>query len=142
MIKIKSNCCDDTEKIGRAIANSLNGTEVIALYGELGAGKTALVRGITYGMGVTDGVSSPTFAIINEYVGKYRIYHFDMYRVLSYEDLHSTGFFNYVGNGIVLIEWSENINDELRDLKPIKIKLEYGQVESERLLTIEGMDDL
>ena len=109
MNKINSKSTEDTEQIGALIAEKLCGNEVIALFGGLGMGKTAFTRGLCRGLGVNDGVSSPTFALDNEYHGKYNIYHFDMYRVTSWEDLYSTGFFDYRDNGVLVIEWSEHI---------------------------------
>lgn len=75
MVKLISHSADETEQIGEKIANKLHGTEVIALFGELGMGKTAFTRGLARALGVDDGVSSPTFALVNEYSGKYNIYH-------------------------------------------------------------------
>ena len=94
-MKIFSKSAFETEKIGKRIAERLKGNEVIALFGDLGVGKTALTRGIAEFFGVKDLVSSPTFSIMNEYQGeKCDICHFDMYRVHSFEDLESTGFSN------------------------------------------------
>lgn len=111
MIKIISHSAEETEQIGFNIAQRLNGTEVIALFGGLGMGKTAFTRGLAKGLGIDDGVSSPTFALVNEYLGRYNIYHFDMYRVSSWDDLYSTGFFDYIDTGVLVIEWSENIEE-------------------------------
>ena len=115
MERIISNSPAETEKIGEKLAQSLNGTEVIALFGGLGMGKTAFTRGLCRGLGVADGVSSPTFALVNEYSGKVNIYHFDMYRVTTWDDLYSTGFFDYIDTGVLVIEWSENIEGALPD---------------------------
>lgn len=99
----------ETESIAEKLAVTLKGNEIIAMFGGLGAGKTAFTRGLARGLGIDDGVSSPTFALVNEYNGKFNLYHFDMYRVGSWDDLYSTGFFDYQDNGILIIEWSENI---------------------------------
>lgn len=140
MIKIRTLSTEETEKIGEKLAKKLKGTEVIALYGGMGAGKTAFVRGLSRELGVVNEVSSPTFAIVHEYSGKYKIYHFDMFRVESWEDLYSTGFFDYIDNGILIIEWSENIESAIPEsaLK-ITIKIEN---ESERTILIEGIDEI
>lgn len=140
MIKIRTLSTEETEKIGEKLAKKLKGTEVIALYGGMGAGKTAFVRGLSRKLGVINEVSSPTFAIVHEYSGKYKIYHFDMFRVESWEDLYSTGFFDYIDNGILIIEWSENIESAIPEsaLK-VTIKIEN---ESERTIIIEGIDKI
>ena len=122
--------------IGVKLASNLKGNEVIALFGGLGMGKTALTTGIAKGLGAENCVSSPTFAIVNEYHGKVNIYHFDMYRVNTWDDLYSTGFFDYLGNGVIIIEWSENIENALPD-EYIKISIEKGNRENERIFTVE-----
>lgn len=129
----------ETEKIGERIAAVLKGTEVIALFGGLGMGKTAFTRGLAGGLGVTDGVSSPTFALVNEYRGKYMIYHFDMYRVTTWEDLYSTGFFDYLDTGVLVIEWSENIEGALPE-NTVKITISPGENEQQRIIETEGLD--
>ena len=88
--------CLETEKLGEKIAESLHGGEVVALFGGMGMGKTALTRGLVRGLGAPDGVSSPTFALVHEYHGRMVIYHFDMFRVSTWDDLYSTGFFDYL----------------------------------------------
>ena len=136
MVKLISHSTDETEQIGEYIAKKLHGTEVIALFGGLGMGKTAFTRGLARALGVDDGVSSPTFALVNEYSGKYNIYHFDMYRVNSWDDLYSTGFFDYIDNGILVIEWSENIENALPP-EYIRVTMEKGDDENERIITVE-----
>ena len=116
MIKIISNSSDETEQIGEKIGEKLTGTEVIALFGGLGMGKTAFTRGLCSALGINEGVSSPTFALVNEYSGKFKVYHFDMYRVDTWDDLYSTGFFDYIDtDSYILAEWSENIFGALPD---------------------------
>ena len=139
MIKLISKSTEDTENIGAKIAEKLQGTEVIALFGGLGMGKTAFTRGLSKALGVNDGVSSPTFALVNEYHGKFSIYHFDMYRVTSWDDLYSTGFFDYLDNGILVIEWSENIEGALPE-HHIRITIEKGETDDERIFMIEGVE--
>lgn len=118
-----SNSAIETENLARKFASKLKGNEVIAFYGDLGAGKTAFTRGVADFFGLKDEVSSPTFALVNEYSSeKAKIYHFDMYRINTLEDLESTGFFDYLERGIILVEWSENIKEYLpEDLIEIKI---------------------
>ena len=89
---------------------------------------------------VEDGVSSPTFAIVHEYIGKYNVYHFDMYRVDSWDDLYSTGFFDYINNGVLVIEWSENIESVIPD-SSIKITITADN-ENKRTILIEGIDEI
>ncbi|MBQ3418019.1 MAG: tRNA (adenosine(37)-N6)-threonylcarbamoyltransferase complex ATPase subunit type 1 TsaE [Ruminococcus sp.] len=138
MIRTISHSTIETEQIGKRLAALLKGNEVIALFGDLGAGKTAFTRGLCEALGI-DEVSSPTFAIVNEYSGKFSVYHFDMYRITSLDDLYSTGFYDYLGNGVMVIEWSENIESELDD-SAIRIHIGKTDNENERIFTIEGMD--
>ena len=140
MVKIKTFSTCETEKIGEKLAEKLKGNEIIALYGGRGAGKTAFVRGLSRGLEVEDGVSSPTFAIVHEYIGKYNVYHFDMYRVDNWDDLYSTGFFDYINNGVLVIEWSENIESVIPD-SSIKITITADN-ENKRTILIEGIDKI
>ncbi len=132
-----SNSVEQTEEFAEEFSKNLNGNEIIAMYGELGAGKTAFARGLARGLGVEDTISSPTFAIVNEYQGVYPIYHFDMYRIESWNDLDSIGFFDYVDNGVILIEWSENIEGALPD-DIIRITINKTKDENKRIIKIEG----
>ena len=139
MEKLISNSPAETESIGESIARKLKGNEVIALFGGLGMGKTAFTRGLCRGLGVEDGVSSPTFALVNEYSGKFNIYHFDMYRVTTWDDLYSTGFFDYIDTGVLVIEWSENIEGALPG-KALRITISRGENDNQRIFEIEGMN--
>lgn len=138
MITLTSHSTKETEQIGQKIASLLKGDEVLALFGDLGAGKTAFTRGLCAALDI-DEVSSPTFAIVNEYSGKYTVYHFDMYRITTLDDLYSTGFYDYLGHGVMVIEWSENIESEL-DKNAVRIKIQKTDDEDQRIITIEGMD--
>lgn len=140
MIKKITASSAETESLGKKIAAILSGNETIALFGDLGAGKTAFTRGLCEGLGVTDGVSSPTFAIVNAYNGKYPVYHFDMYRITDADDLFSTGYYDYIGNGVIVIEWSENIESELES-DAIRIRIQKNDDENKRLFEIEGLDE-
>ena len=133
-----SNSAEDTERFAERLSASLKGTEVIALFGGLGMGKTAFTRGLCRGLGITEGVSSPTFALVNEYRGKFPVYHFDMYRVTSWEDLYSTGFFDYLDNGVLVIEWSENIEGALPE-DAVRITISRGEHENQRIFETEGV---
>ncbi len=129
-----------TEQIAEKLAHTLQGTEMIAMFGGLGAGKTAFTRGLARGLGIDDGVSSPTFALVHEYEGRYMLYHFDMYRIGSYDDLYSTGFFDYQGQGVMIIEWSENIEPFLPEER-INITIKRIS-DNEREIIIEGAEKL
>ena len=133
-----SNSAEETERLGERVASKLSGTEVIALFGGLGMGKTAFTRGLARGMGADDIVSSPTFALVNEYRGRVPIYHFDMYRVASWDDLYSTGFFDYLDNGVLVIEWSENIEGALPE-NALRITISRGESDNQRIFDIEGV---
>lgn len=101
---------EQTEDIAFNLAADFKGAEVIAFSGDLGAGKTCFTRGLARGLGYDGNVTSPTFSLINEYLGgRHPLYHFDMYRISSWDDLYSTGFFEYLDNGVIAAEWSENI---------------------------------
>ena len=102
----------ETEKIGEDFASRLGKGSVLAMYGDLGAGKTAFVRGLARGMGLTARVSSPTFTIVNEYCGERELIHFDMYRLSSADELFDIGWEDYLARGAVCaVEWSENVED-------------------------------
>lgn len=107
----------ETEAFAHQLAGELLPGDLIAFVGGMGAGKTAFVRGLASGLQVRGEVSSPTYAIVNEYQGNLPLYHFDMYRVSSEDDLYTTGFYDYLeaGRGILAVEWSENITGFLPD---------------------------
>lgn len=127
----------ETEKFARELAASLKPDDVLAFYGGLGMGKTTFVRGLALGLGSLDEVSSPTFSLVHEYRSTPKLYHFDMYRVTSFDDLYSTGFFDYLETGAILaIEWSENIEDALPD-RTIRVTFERLE-EEKRRITLEG----
>lgn len=108
---------EQTVSLGSEIASKLPKGSVIAFLGGLGMGKTAFVTGIAKGLGIDEDVYSPTFAICNTYIGKENtLYHFDMYRVDGWDDLYSTGFFDFLGtDAYIAVEWSENIYGALPD---------------------------
>ena len=124
--------------MAQRLAQDLRGGEVIAFTGGMGAGKTAFTRGLTIGLGAGDVASSPTFALVNEYTGRLTVEHFDMYRVDSWDDLYSTGFFDYLGTDCVLvIEWSENVAGALPE-DVIAVDIRPGEGDNDRIITIEG----
>lgn len=138
MFKMISHSCKETENLGNKISKILTGKEVIAMFGGMGSGKTSLVRGIAAGLNLSDEVSSPTFSLVNEYQsGEFPVYHFDMYRVMGWESLYSTGFFDYIDNGVLIIEWSENI-EEFLPKDSMKIYISMGNEEDERIVETEN----
>ena len=105
-----SKCERDTENIAKELAKELKKGDFIAFFGDLGSGKTAFVRGLASVFCENARVSSPTYAIVNEYRGEIDIFHFDMYRIFDDDSLYSTGFYDYLDRGgICAVEWSENI---------------------------------
>ncbi|MGN0460516.1 MAG: tRNA (adenosine(37)-N6)-threonylcarbamoyltransferase complex ATPase subunit type 1 TsaE [Ruminococcus sp.] len=138
-MKYTSHSVEETERIAMNLASKLKGKEVIAFFGGLGMGKTAFTRGVCKGLGFNDGVQSPTFSLVNQYDAKYTVYHFDMYRINTYDDLYSTGFFDYIDTGVLIIEWSENIENALPD-DYIRIEICQGESENERIISIEGIE--
>ena len=118
-----SDSVETTEEYGRNLAKELKGGNVVAFFGGMGIGKTAMVRGIASGCGINAEVSSPTFALVHDYGGQPPLVHFDMYRVNTWEDLYSTGYFDYLDAGAILVvEWSENIENALPE-DAIRIRL-------------------
>lgn len=105
----------ETEAVAESLASNFSGGEVIAFRGDLGMGKTCFTRGLARGLSYSGEVTSPTFALINEYLGgRLDIYHFDMYRINSWDELYSSGYFEYLEKcGVVVLEWSENIEGAL-----------------------------
>lgn len=128
----------ETEALASRLASQLRGGEVLAFTGGMGMGKTAFIRGLVRGLGAGDVVSSPTFTLVNEYSGRLTVEHFDMYRVESWDDLYSTGFFDYLDTDSVLaIEWSENIEGALPE-NAVRIDIRQGASEDQRILVIDG----
>lgn len=132
-----SHSVEETENFAENFAKRLSKGDTVALYGGLGMGKTAFVRGLARGLSVTSEVSSPTFALVHEYDGNFPVYHFDMYRITSLEDLFSTGFFDYIdSDGVVVVEWSENVTQYLPE-SAISVSIEYGSNDSERRIVVK-----
>ncbi|MDR2904109.1 MAG: tRNA (adenosine(37)-N6)-threonylcarbamoyltransferase complex ATPase subunit type 1 TsaE [Clostridiales bacterium] len=100
----------ETRTVARAIAAEARAGGIYCLVGGLGAGKTAFTKGFAEGLSIADDVTSPTFGIINEYDGKLNLYHFDVYRILSIDEMEDTGYEEYFyGDGVCLIEWADMI---------------------------------
>ncbi|MBQ1278796.1 MAG: tRNA (adenosine(37)-N6)-threonylcarbamoyltransferase complex ATPase subunit type 1 TsaE [Clostridia bacterium] len=138
MLTFNSKSPKDTESFAEGLSKRLTGGEVIAFSGDLGMGKTCFVRGLARGLGFSGDVTSPTFAIINEYSGgRLPLYHFDMYRISGWDDLYSTGYFEYCeAGGVCAIEWSENIEAALPD-DVIRIEIRKNG-DTDRTITVTG----
>jgi len=131
---------EETENLGQALASTLVPGTVVALFGNLGAGKTAFVRGLARGLGVAGDVCSPTYALVHEYQGgrgqSPLLVHFDMYRISGPGDLESTGWYDYLGRDCILaVEWSENIESELPQ-NCVRVHISLGETENERKIVI------
>lgn len=127
----------ETEAAGQAFSKRLPGGTVVAMYGDLGAGKTAFVRGMARGMGLDCRVSSPTFTIVNEYLGPRELIHFDMYRLSDADELFEIGWEDYLARGAVCaVEWSEKVQDAFFG-DEITVRIEKLG-DTERKITIEG----
>lgn len=112
MEKFISESASDTVRIGESFAKRLKSNDAVLYKGEMGAGKTYFTKGIAKAFGITEEVTSPTFALINEYYGEVNIFHFDLFRITGFDDLYGIGFFDYFDrNGVLCIEWSENVPD-------------------------------
>lgn len=133
-----SSSVQETEKAGAALAKKLEAPAFIAMFGDLGAGKTAFTRGFVEALSIKCEVHSPTFALVNEYSdGNNKVYHFDMYRIMSEDDLYSTGFYDYLDEkAFMLVEWSENILDYLPDNR-IEVRIEKSETnDDERIISV------
>ena len=129
---------EETEALGEKLASRLLPGTVVAFSGGLGMGKTTFTRGLAKGLGATEYVSSPTFSLVNEYGGNPPLVHFDMYRIDSWEDLYTTGFFDYIDEGYILsVEWSENIENALPD-DTVFVHFERDENTDFRIIKIEG----
>ena len=128
----------ETEALGESFASKIADGTVIAMYGDLGAGKTAFVRGLARGMGLSCRVSSPTFTIVNEYEGERELIHFDMYRLGSSDELFDIGWEDYLSRGgVCAVEWSENVEDALQDAIRVTIEKDADEPDT-RHITITG----
>jgi tRNA threonylcarbamoyladenosine biosynthesis protein TsaE len=132
---------EETEKLGAALGAILKPGTVLAYLGDLGAGKTAFTRGLARGLGCTEQVTSPTYTIVNEYLtGRMPLFHFDMYRLNSADDLWDIGWEDYLDRqGVCAVEWSENITEALEG--PIRITIRRLDEET-REIHMEGEIDL
>ena len=136
-----TNSPEETEKIGAALAKILTPGTVLAYRGDLGAGKTAFTRGLARGLGYTEPVTSPTYTLVKEYLGgRLPLFHCDMYRLASSDDLWDIGWEDYLDRGgVCAVEWSENVEDALEGAINVTIEKLGGD---DRRITIEGGDSL
>ena len=130
----------ETEQLGQRLADVLWAGSVIAFTGDLGAGKTAFTRGLALGLGVGERVTSPTFTIVNEYEGgRLPLFHFDMYRLGSSEELFDIGWEDYLARGgVCAVEWSENVDDALES-DCIRVDIRRGDTDRQRIICITGV---
>lgn len=130
----------DTEALGERLAQALKPGDILALSGGLGAGKTAFTRGLARGLGYPGAVSSPTFTIVNEYEGgRLSLFHFDLYRLSSPDELFDIGWEDYLDRGgVCCVEWSQNGGDFLSHA--IRVDLAPGETDRDRTITVEGVD--
>ena len=132
---------EQTEAVGEALAAHLHRGDVVAYYGGLGAGKTAFTRGLARGLGIQEPVTSPTYTIVNEYLsGSMPLFHFDMYRLSSSEELFDIGWEDYLARGgVCAVEWSENVEDALTGAICVRIE---RTGDASRRITISGGKEL
>lgn len=132
---------EETRQLGSQLGSRLQPNDVIAYFGDLGAGKTAFTKGVAQALGVTDYVTSPTFSIVSEYQGRMPLYHFDVYRISDGDGLYDIGYYDYLENGgVCAIEWSENIEDYLPP-RYYRVTLTRGEQEDDRVITIEKVGE-
>ena len=134
-----SNSVEETEALGAELAGRLEPGDVVAFTGDLGAGKTAFVRGLARGLGIPDRVTSPTFTIVNEYEGPIPLFHFDMYRLEDADALFDIGWEDYLSrDGVCAVEWSERVTEALpEDTLWVTLARVPGQ-DGWRGITVEG----
>ena len=139
MMQITTHSADETQALGQKLASRLAPGDVIADFGDLGAGKTAFTRGLAQGLGITDPVTSPTYTIVNEYLsGRIPLFHFDMYRLSSSDELFDIGWEDYLSRGgVCAVEWSENVEDALQDAIRVTIEKDADEPDT-RHITITG----
>ena len=134
---------EQTEALGFRLGQLIQPGAVIAYTGDLGAGKTAFTRGLARGLGIPDRVTSPTFTIVNEYEGgRLPLFHFDMYRLGSSDELFDIGWEDYLARGgVCAVEWSENVDDAL-DEDAIRVDIRRGAQDDQRVISVTNVPDL
>lgn len=139
-MQIISNSVEETERIASKFAADLPGGSIVAFTGDLGAGKTAFVRGMARGLGIQERVTSPTFTIVNEYNdGSRPLFHFDLYRLNGADELFDIGWEDYLSrNGICAVEWSERAAELMEDC--VRVDIRRGEHDGQRVIEIKGAD--
>ena len=137
---VLSSSVDMTEALGRALAGRLQPGDIVAFYGDLGAGKTAFTRGLAAGLGIREMVTSPTYTIVNEYLsGNLPLFHFDMYRLSDADDLFDIGWEDYLARGgICAVEWSERVDEVLQDAIRVTIRRDPANEDCRRITIDTG----
>ena len=132
---------EETAALGGRLADALKTGRVVAFTGDLGAGKTAFVSGMARALGVEERVTSPTFTVVNEYEGgRLPLFHFDMYRLGSSEELFGIGWEDYLSRGgVCAVEWSENVAEAIED-GAVRVSIVRGDGDNDRIIAIEGVD--
>lgn len=141
-MQFTTNQVKETRALGQRLAERLKPGQIVAFTGDLGAGKTAFVSGMAQGLGISDRVTSPTFTIVNEYEGgRLPLFHFDLYRLSSAEELFDIGWEDYLARGgVCAVEWSENAAQALEGEPVVRVDIQRGAGDDQRVVTIEGVE--
>lgn len=138
MLNFKTRSPEETYAFGQYLAKVLGSGQVVCLAGDLGAGKTLLVQGLTKALGIEDIVNSPTFTILNVYEASFPIYHFDLYRLNYAEELLDVGFYEYTAaKGLAIIEWPDKFPEELPN-EHLWIDIKTSENIDERIFTVRA----
>ena len=115
-MEFESNSYEETQKFAEEFSKTLKAGDVLCMYGDLGVGKTAFVQGLAKGLGIDEPITSPTFTIVNEYdTPKFKIYHFDLYRLVDVDEFYAIGGEEYLQTGVCIFEWGEMIENFIQD---------------------------
>ena len=137
LLQFKTKNAEETEQLGLKIGKLLRGGELIAMTGDLGAGKTTLSKALARGLEIDDYITSPTFTIVNEYSGRVKLFHFDVYRIADIEEMYDLGYEEYFySDGVCIVEWSNLISEILPENR-INLDITYLD-ENKREITISG----
>lgn len=139
MLEITTYSSEETKEFGAKLGALLEAGDIVCLVGDLGTGKTALTNGIAAGLGIKGYITSPTFTIVNEYMGRIPLYHFDVYRITDSEEMFEIGFEEYInGNGAVVIEWADQIRDILpKDYLWVNVRKDLEKGLDTRVIKLE-----